>query len=302
MRKTLKRVAAIALAAVTVLAFAGCGGGSAQGGSAAGSSKAGSSAAGSSAAGSSAAATGGELKVGMEADYAPFNWTQMDNKNNAADIQGGGFAGGYDVMIAQKIAEGLGMKLVVVKTEWDGLSPALTSGKIDMIIAGMSPTAERKQTIDFSDTYYTSDLVVVVKKDSKFASAKELKDFSGAKITGQLNTFHYGVIDQIEGVAKQNALEDFATMITAVKSGKIDGYVSERPGALAAVAANPELSFVEFAEGKGFKYDENEVSIAVGLKKGSELTTKVNEILKGISKEDRAKMMEDAIKNQPVTE
>lgn len=297
MRKTLKRVAAIALAAVTVLAFVGCGGGSAQGGSAAGSSKA-----GSSAAGSSAAATGGELKVGMEADYAPFNWTQMDNKNNAADIQGGGFAGGYDVMIAQKIAEGLGMKLVVVKTEWDGLSPALTSGKIDMIIAGMSPTAERKQTIDFSDTYYTSDLVVVVKKDSKFASAKELKDFSGAKITGQLNTFHYGVIDQIEGVAKQNALEDFATMITAVKSGKIDGYVSERPGALAAVAANPELSFVEFAEGKGFKYDENEVSIAVGLKKGSELTAKVNEILKGISKEDRAKMMEDAIKNQPVTE
>ncbi len=299
MKKNLKRIAAAALAAVTVLAFAGCGGGSAAGSSAAaGSSKAGSSAA----QGSSAAPAGGELKVGMEADYAPFNWTQMDNKNNAADIQGGGFAGGYDVMIAQKIAEGLGKKLVVVKTEWDGLSPALTSGKIDMIIAGMSPTAERKQTIDFSDTYYTSDLVVVVKKDSKFASAKELKDFSGAKITGQLNTFHYGVIDQIEGVAKQNALEDFATMITAVKSGKIDGYVSERPGALAAVAANPELSFVEFAEGKGFKYDENEVSIAVGLKKGSDLTSKVNEILKGISKEDRAKMMEDAIKNQPVTE
>ncbi|MBR4807080.1 MAG: transporter substrate-binding domain-containing protein, partial [Lachnospiraceae bacterium] len=142
MKKTLRRIAGLALAAVTIFAFAGCGGSSAAGSSAA----KGSSAAGSSAAsGSSAAtATGGELKVGMEADYAPFNWTQMDNKNNAADIQGGGYAGGYDVMIAQKIAEGLGMKLVVVKTEWDGLSPALTSGKIDMIIAGMSPTTERK--------------------------------------------------------------------------------------------------------------------------------------------------------------
>ena len=287
MKKRLSKVVAVALAAVTVCGMlAGCGNGSA-----------------SNASSSSAASGDGDvLRVGMEADYAPFNWTQTDNSNNAAEIQGGGFAGGYDVVIAQKIAEGLGKKLVVVKTEWDGLSPALTSGKIDMIIAGMSPTTERKQTIDFSDTYYTSDLVIVVKKDSKFASAKELKDFAGAKITGQLNTFHYGVIDQIEGVDKQNALEDFATMITAVKSGKIDGYVSERPGALAAVAANPELSFVAFDEGKGFKYDENEVSIAVGLKKGSDLTAKVNEILKGISKADREKIMEDAIKNQPVTE
>lgn len=53
---------------------------------------------------------------------------------------------------------------MIVKTEWDGLVPALTSGKIDAIIAGMSPTAERKETIDFSDNYYTSNLVMVVKK------------------------------------------------------------------------------------------------------------------------------------------
>ena len=278
-----KKVLGVVLAVSMVAALAGCGN------------------SGNTSASSSAAKADDNnvLRVGMEADYAPFNWTQTDDKNNPADIQGGGKAGGYDVMIAQKIAEGLGKKLVVVKTEWDGLSPALTSGKIDMIIAGMSPTAERKQTIDFSDTYYTSDLVIVCKKDSKWASAKAIADFKGAKITGQLNTFHYDVIDQIQGVSKQNALEDFATMITATKSGKVDGYVSEHPGALAAVAANPELTFVAFENGNGFEYDENEVSIAVGLKKGSDLTAKVNEILKGISKEDRAKMMDEAIKNQP---
>ena len=54
--------------------------------------------------------------------------------------------------------------MVIVKTEWDGLVPALVSGNIDAIIAGMSPTAERKETIDFSDNYYKSDLVMVVKK------------------------------------------------------------------------------------------------------------------------------------------
>lgn len=242
------------------------------------------------------------LRVGMECAYPPFNWTQVDDSNNAAKIQGGGYAGGYDVKIAQKIAEGLGKELVIVKTEWDGLSPALTSEKIDMIIAGMSATKERKETIDFSDNYYTSDLVIVVKKDSEFANAKTINDFKGAKITAQLNTFHYTVLDQMDGVNIQEAMETFPDMTVAVQSGKIDGYVSERPGALSAVAANPELTFVAFDEKDGFQYDLDEVSIAVGLKKGSQYTEKVNEILKGISEEERAKLMDEAIKNQPLSE
>ena len=150
-----------------------------------------------------------QLRVGMECAYAPFNWTQSDNSKGAVPISGGGFAGGYDVEIAKKIAEGLGRELVIVKTEWDGLEPALQAGTIDAIIAGMSPTADRKTRIDFTDNYYTSDLVVVVRKDGAFASAKTLKDFKGAKITAQLNTFHYTVIDQLEGVNKQTALSDF---------------------------------------------------------------------------------------------
>lgn len=141
------------------------------------------------------------LRVGMECDYAPFNWTQTDEENGYK-IAAGGYAGGYDVEIAKRIADSLDKELEIVKTEWNGLTPALTSGKIDLIIAGMSPTAERKETINFSDTYYTSDLVIVVKKDSKYASANSLADFKGAKITGQLNTFHYDVINQIDGVEK----------------------------------------------------------------------------------------------------
>ena len=59
----------------------------------------------------------------------------------------------------------------MLKTKWEGLVPALTSGKIDMIIAGMSPTAERKQEIAFSSSYYTSEPVLLVKKDSAYANA-----------------------------------------------------------------------------------------------------------------------------------
>ena len=93
------------------------------------------------------------LRIGMEAAYAPFNWTQEDDANGAVKIDGTNqYANGYDVQIAKKVAEELGKKPLIVKTSWNGLIPALTSGKIDMIIAGMSPTAERKQEIAFSSS------------------------------------------------------------------------------------------------------------------------------------------------------
>lgn len=244
------------------------------------------------------AADANTFKVGLEAGYAPFNWTQMDNSNGGVKIQGAAeYAGGYDVEIAKKIAEGLGKELVIVKTEWDGLVPALTSGKIDAIVAGMSPTAKRKETIDFTDNYYKSDLVMVVKKGSKYENATSIKDFSGAKITAQLNTFHYSVIDQIQGVSKGTAMDNFPAMRVALESGMIDGYVSERPEGVSASAANANFKMVEFKD--GFTTSDDDTAIAVGVAKGSELTAKINEVLKGISEEERAKIMDTAIKNQP---
>ena len=244
----------------------------------------------------------GVVKVGMECDYAPFNWTQAKSSDTAVAIEGGGYADGYDVQIAKKIAKGLGVELKIVKTDWDGLTTALTSGTIDLIIAGMSPLADRKVTIDFSDYYYASELVMVVKKDGPYKDAASLADFKGAKITGQLNTFHYDVIKQIEGVKKQTALADFPAMIVALNSGAIDGYVSEKPGADSAVAANSGFKFIEFKEGKGFTFEPDEVNVSVGVRKGSDLTAKINEVLSGISEAQRIELMNDAIKNQPISE
>jgi len=241
------------------------------------------------------------FKVGLEAGYPPFNWTQMDDSNDAVKIEGQAeYAGGYDVEIAKKIADGLGKELVIVKTEWDGLVPALTSGKIDAIIAGMSPTEKRKETIDFSDNYYKSDLVMVVKKGGKYDGATSIQDFKGAKITAQLNTFHYSVIDQIKGVEKQQAMESFPAMRVALESGVIDGYVSERPEAVSASAANDNFAMVEFTE--GFETSDDDTAIAVGLQKDSDFTEKINEILAGISEEEQTKIMDEAIKNQPAAE
>lgn len=246
----------------------------------------------------------GEFKVGLECNYPPFNWTQIDDSKGAVPISGTKeYAGGYDVEIAKRLAEGMGKKLVIVKTSWAGLPPAVQSGKIDGIIAGMSPTAERKLTIDFSDPYYSSDLVIVVQKGSKYEQATSIKDFAGASVTAQLDTFHYSVIDQIPNVTKKPAMDDFPAMRVALESGIIDGYVSERPEAISATTANVKFGVAEFDEGQGFKYTPDDVAIAVGLKKGdTELAEQINKILAKIPQEERNELMKQAILDQPVAE
>lgn len=237
------------------------------------------------------------FRVGMEVNYAPFNYSQVNDENGAVGVinSKNEYANGYDVQIAKIISEKLGKKLEIHKIEWDGLPPALTSGKIDAIIAGMSPTEERKKEIDFTNNYYTSDLVIVIKKDSNFKDAKSLEDFKGAKITGQLNTFHYSVIDQIKGVEKMTAMESFPSMISATKAGNIDGYVSEKPGAMSAVSTNDDLTYVEFEKDKGFETSSEDTSIAVGVRKNSDLTEKINEILKDIPQKQQDEIMNNVI-------
>lgn len=241
-----------------------------------------------------------EFRVGMEAGYPPFNWTQSTDKGGAVPISGSkDFAGGYDVEIAKRIAKKLDRKLVIVKTEWDGLAPALTSGKIDAIIAGMSPTAERKQTIDFTDVYYRSQLVMIVKKEGPYQKAQSLADFKNAKITAQLNTFHYSVIDQIPEVKKESAMSDFPAMRVALQSGVIDGYVTEKPEGITAEKINHQFKMIEFKAGKGFKTSDTDTAIAIGLRKQDPDKEKINQILAKIPQKERDNIMKKAIDSQP---
>lgn len=239
----------------------------------------------------------GVLTVGMEANYAPFNWSQTSPSNGAIEIDNspGEYANGYDVQMAVRLTEELGLDLKIIKLEWDGLPPALESGMIDAIIAGMSPTPERKQQMDFSDSYYESDMVLVTRAESEYADATSLADFDGARVTAQLNTFHYELIEQIPNVVQQTPMDSFPTMISSILSDKTDAYVSERPGALAAVAANSDLSFVDFEEGEGFDTGEVDTSVAVALRFDSPLVEPINEALATISKSERDQLMEDMV-------
>lgn len=115
------------------------------------------------------ATTTGTLKIGMECAYEPYNWTDTEGTSLGAvpissEGQSGLYANGYDVQIAQYVANRLGLKLEIYAMEWDSLIPAVNSGAIDAIVAGMSPTAERSEQLDFTDTYYESNLVVIIRK------------------------------------------------------------------------------------------------------------------------------------------
>lgn len=114
--------------------------------------------------------TTGTLKVAMECAYDPYNWTELSNPTLGAvsiyDANGAKtnmYANGYDVQVAQYVANKLGLELQVYAIEWDSLIPAVQSKNVDAIIAGMSPTATRAQEIDFTDCYYNSNLVIIYK-------------------------------------------------------------------------------------------------------------------------------------------
>ena len=238
------------------------------------------------------------LRVGMEAAYAPFNWTQDNSSNGAVPIEGTKqYANGYDVQTAKKIAKALGKKPLIVKTKWEGLVPALTSGKIDLIIAGMSPTKERKKEIAFSNSYYTSEPVLVVRKDSKYAKAKNLNDFSGAKVTSQQGVYLYNLINQIPKVSRQTAMGDFSQMRQALASNVIDAYVSERPEALSSTKANSNFKMVSLKN--GFKVSKSDVTIAVGMRKGDPRIEQVNAALDQFPLKEQISLMDKIIPMQP---
>ncbi len=92
-------------------------------------------------------------------------------------------------------------------------------------------------------------------------------------------------------------MDNFTAMRVALESGMIDGYVSERPEGVSAETANENFKMVEFTD--GFATSDDDTAIAVGIAKGSELTKKINEILLGISEQERTEIMDNAIKNQP---
>lgn len=208
----------------------------------------------------------GKLVVGMSADYAPYEFHYIDE--NGKDV-----IGGFDVDIANEIANKIGVDLVIQEMDFDALVSALPAGKVDLVISGMNPTEERAKVVDFSEVYYNSKHGILVRAEDA-DKYQTFADLEGAKVGVQLGSTQEKIAKtEIPNVNLQQ-LSNINNLILELKAGKVDAIVMEKPVAEMAVKSNPEL-----AVGKPI-YEEQTGGNAVGIaKNNSQLLAKVNEVI-----------------------
>jgi len=241
------------------------------------------------------------IVIGMEADYAPYNWSTNTQSEFTHPIHSrNDFADGYDIQIAKLIAEGLGKKLVIKAIGWDGLPSALKSGQIDLLLVGMTPTPDREKTILFSSEYYRAEPVLVLRKDSSFnGEGKTLNDFNGARVVAQQGTIYETLVDQLPGTKVQTSLEDYSMLLQAVRNKTTDLVIAELPVAESMILKHDDLTYIRFQEDTGFKVDTKLVIVSIGMTLiNTDLKQRVDSILATISQETREQIMNAAITRQ----
>ncbi|OUO32981.1 hypothetical protein B5F85_04830 [Olsenella sp. An293] len=240
------------------------------------------------------------LRVGMEAAYAPYNWQATEESDTTIPIENveGAFADGYDVQIAKRIAEELGMEPVAVKMDFGALVDSLNNGTIDIICAGMSVTPERAESADFTDSYIDDEVIIVVKKDGDYADATKLSDFSGASVLGQKDTFYDDLIDEIPDVNHMTPVATVPLVVDAIENGTCDAVTFSSMSLPNLLENYPDLMKVELEEGEGFSDPSNPDNAAIA-KGNDEMLDRLNEIIAGITEEERLEMWQDCMDRQP---
>ena len=249
--------------------------------------------------------TEGVLVVGMECAYAPFNWTEAEATESNVEIANlpGAYAEGYDVQVAKILAEELGLQLQVKALAWEALINNLNTGGIDAIIAGMSPTPERLEAIDFTSAYYESTHVLLVQKSSSYASATTLDGFAGATVIGQIGTIYADLVPQTvaHGAIAGNDLATVPLILQAILNGTADATILEEPVAMGICSQYDNLTYVKLTD--GFEVAEEDKVVSIGVRKGFELLENMNTILETkVTKTVRDELMTAAISNAPSEE
>lgn len=202
--------------------------------------------------------TGDFIIMGTNAEFMPFEY--RDGKEVV----------GFDVDIANKIAEKLGKELKIVDMKFAGLIAALESGKIDFIAAGMSKTPEREEQVNFSDSYYTASQLITVKADNTDITSGD--DLKGKKIGVQLGTTGEELAKEIEGTTVVS-YDKGAMAIIDLANGKVDAVVLDSEPTKNYTMDNDDVKVLDE------ELTQEEYSIAIS-KDNQELLDVINETLK----------------------
>lgn len=157
----------------------------------------------------------GTLVVGMSADYPPYEFTTKENGKTKYV--------GFEVSLAKQFAKDLGVKLVIKNMDFDSLLVALETGKIDAIISGMNVTAERKKSVDFSNTYYSGDSYFLINKGDK-DKLVNVKSFNGKNVGAQNGTLQSTLISKEMPKANGKGLAKLSSLVIGLQSHKYEGF------------------------------------------------------------------------------
>ena len=211
----------------------------------------------------------GKLVVGTEAQYAPYEFKDLDAN----------FVG-CDMWLAQQIADSLGVELEIVDMSFAGIIPAVQSGQVDLGIAAFTNTPERAEEIDFSNLYETSAQLLIVKTgNADTYSTKEA--LAGQKVGAQKGTIQSQLIQSALPDSELFELEKYPALALEVQNGNIAGLVVYQAVGESLVAnSNGELEVSNFE----FSAEEASFGKSVVIAKGNEdLVAAVNEVVNKVT-------------------
>lgn len=166
------------------------------------------------------------LKVATEAGFMPFEF--VDEKTNEL--------AGFDMDLIRALGEEMNMQVQISNVAWDGLFPGLLNRQFDVVIAGVTITEERAQTVGFSDPYFESVLTLVVRNDSPI---QDLSDLAGKTAAVQISTTGDFVAEDIEGIGRIARFNTVSDAVQAVANRSADAAILDLPVAEAYLASNP---------------------------------------------------------------
>ncbi|MDO3412156.1 ABC transporter substrate-binding protein/permease [Saccharibacillus sp. CPCC 101409] len=211
------------------------------------------------------------IKVGLSADFAPYEFIMT--------VDGNSKIVGSDVMIAEQIASDMGAELQLENMPFDSLLPALQSGRIDMVISGMTPTDERRQNVDFSDLYYVSRQVILTRAGD-VDKYKTMDELAGKPIGVQTGSIQEEIANGIPD-AQVTAVKSISDVVSLLLSDRVDAAVFEGPVAESQVKNRAGLGIAEAVP------EDSDTPMAIAVEKGNTgLLTQINSTLERLNSEN----------------
>jgi polar amino acid transport system substrate-binding protein len=208
------------------------------------------------------AAFGAEkIRVGSDMTFAPFEYIDERTKEPA----------GFDIDYMKALGDAMGVDIEFSNVAWEGIIPGLLVGQYDLLIAAMTITEERAQAIDFSDPYFTTGQVIVVRKGTKGING--VADLRGKIVSVQIGTTGQFEAEKIPGLRRIDKYPTIPEAFVALKNGRADASVVDELVALEELRLNPGATEIV---GKPFSTE----SYGIGLKKGRpDLLRRVNKAI-----------------------